>query len=220
MSKSQAKRLKNEQKSQNHKSPYTMSSRLNPVATRLMTRLKYCDYQTLTTAAGPGFINYDWNLNGLFDPNLTGTGHQPRGFDQLAALYNRYRVFRTRWEITFSPLGGSSVAALGCVMCSNAVGPATFNDCAEQTFSVVRPFSYPSPITIRGSIDLAKLNGKTHQAYMADDTTQAIVSANPVELLVLHTSVLNCNGASDTYAVHTTLWFDAEFSDPNQLGQS
>lgn len=44
---------------------------------------------TTTTTA----INWHtFSLNSMYDPDVTGIGHQPLGFDQLANFYQRYRV--------------------------------------------------------------------------------------------------------------------------------
>ena len=34
-----------------------------------------------------------FRLNSLFDPDFTGTGHQPQGYDNMALQYNRYIVY-------------------------------------------------------------------------------------------------------------------------------
>lgn len=33
-----------------------------------------------------------FSLNGIFDPDITGIGHQPLGFDEMMAKYNKYTV--------------------------------------------------------------------------------------------------------------------------------
>lgn len=35
---------------------------------------------------------YVWRMNSLYDPDQTGTGHQPMAHDQWATLYKKYRV--------------------------------------------------------------------------------------------------------------------------------
>jgi hypothetical protein len=56
----------------------------------------------------PAFVNnsasatiYQYCGNDVFDPNFTGTGGQPTYFDQLSALYNRYRVYASAIEVRF-----------------------------------------------------------------------------------------------------------------------
>ncbi len=53
-------------------------------------------------------------LNGCYDPDITGIGHQPRYFDQFMGLYVRYRVLRAAVRMTYVPL--STGAAGGVLM--------------------------------------------------------------------------------------------------------
>lgn len=194
-----------------------MTSQVNPVAPRLRTWLRYSEIVTVTTAAS-GYGLYVFNLNGLFDPNQTGTGHQPRGYDQLSALYQRYRVLFTKWQVILQSNLSTSQALLG-VQPSNSSGTGSFNDLMEQSYAVVAPMTGAKAAVINGGIDLAKLNGKTHTAYMADDTTQALTSANPGEILALNVGINDYLGSA-SYVVTVSLWYECEFSDPLQLNQS
>jgi len=54
-----------------------------------------------STAMLPTAFN-NFSMNSLFDPNRTGTGHQPYGFDQLSTFYNRYYVTGSKMTVTFS----------------------------------------------------------------------------------------------------------------------
>lgn len=56
---------------------------------RLRCHLKYCQIITMTVAASMYQV---FNANSLFDPDNTGTGHQPTYFDQLSAVYKKYLV--------------------------------------------------------------------------------------------------------------------------------
>lgn len=42
--------------------------------------------------AGTTGTQHRWSLNNLHDPNVTGGGHQPYGWDALKVAYNRYKV--------------------------------------------------------------------------------------------------------------------------------
>jgi len=65
----------------------------NVVANRFRTKLVYADFFTSATAGGGAILWRQFALNGLFDPDITGSGHQPRGFDQFCpTLYANYAV--------------------------------------------------------------------------------------------------------------------------------
>ena len=55
--------------------------------------------------------NWYYSTNGLYDPYLGAGGHQPNGFDQLAAMYERYVVVGAK--ITVMPLAPSPFAYCG-----------------------------------------------------------------------------------------------------------
>lgn len=61
---------------------------------RLQNTLRYTDSVELTLNAN-GYGQYLFSCNGLYDPDITGVGHQPLYFDQLTALYNHYKVVRS-----------------------------------------------------------------------------------------------------------------------------
>jgi len=46
---------------------------------------------------------YLFSANGMFDPDITGTGHQPMGFDQMMSLYNQCCVIRSKITVCFIP---------------------------------------------------------------------------------------------------------------------
>ncbi len=61
-------------------------------------KLKYTDIIQLDTSMGV----VDWHqfrANSLFDPDLTGTGHQPLSFDEWTSFYQRYKVHACKISI-------------------------------------------------------------------------------------------------------------------------
>jgi hypothetical protein len=58
---------------------------------QLANTLRYSERVSITLN-GSGLGQYVFSANGLFDPNITGVGHQPMYFDQISALYNHYLV--------------------------------------------------------------------------------------------------------------------------------
>jgi len=75
-------------------------------------KLRYIDSFSLNPLAAT-LSTYVFRANSVFDPNLTGVGHQPSNFDMWANLYNHYMVIGSKITATFNldttALGGGFV---------------------------------------------------------------------------------------------------------------
>lgn len=82
-----------------------------PLPKSIVVRMRYVAQFSLNPALGtPTF--YQLSANGLYDPDITGGGHQPNGFDQMMALYNHYEVLSSECKFdVFNGLG--TVFAMG-----------------------------------------------------------------------------------------------------------
>lgn len=190
---------------------------LQPFAQRYIAKLKYSEAYTLSTLNGYQQI---MNLNSLFDPNRTGVGHQPYGFDQLAAIYNRYRVISCSYVI--NGYSGTTPIRFGCLP-ANEVPPFTssMSELAENPrarFKVQMPNGSTS--TIVGKTYIPSLMGRTKAQYMADDRFQALMTGSPNELAVLLITGQTLADVNTDITVTVTLEFTAEFFDPNPIDQS
>lgn len=68
---------------------------------KLQVKHKYSDNLVLSSAAGNP-VTYNFRCNGMYDPDFTGTGHQPLYFDQLGALYDHFTILRSKIKLTFA----------------------------------------------------------------------------------------------------------------------
>lgn len=197
----------------------TLANRgIAPIADRYITRLKYVE-QVLISNTANIFTDYQFRLNSLFDPNSTGTGHQPYGFDQLAQLYNRYRVYKVNYTITVEP--NNTNTGLVAVVCNNSTNSLSGADpgyVMEMPRSRYASIKIDSPTVIRGSVYLPKLNGDPTIRYKSDDRFQAAVNANPAEVMILHMAL--CPTITTQTRVTFQLTYHAEFFDSNLLAQS
>lgn len=63
-----------------------------PMGLRVKQPYWHAKSSSTTGGAGSSIWQYHFRINSTFDPDKTGTGTQPMGRDQMAALYNRYMV--------------------------------------------------------------------------------------------------------------------------------
>lgn len=93
-----------------------------PFPTARYVTLRYSEQISLDPTAA-GFAVHEFKSNGLYDPNVTGTGHQPRGYDQLMGIYNRWCVVGS--SITVKPVQTPAANYFISLAHSNTPNPAS-----------------------------------------------------------------------------------------------
>jgi len=197
------------------RSTVNVNRSLQPIPQRYICKLKYAE-DVYTTATGA----YAMNLNSLYDPNRTGTGHQPYGFDQLAALYNRYRVIACGWRLTAPSSVGT--VQLGSLPANEVLTLATFAELKENPRARYAVQHVGGNVQIvSGKCYIPSLFGRSKAQYMADDRYQATVATDPAELAILNIQASNNGGVGlSGQIVNVIMEYTVEFFDVKPLGQS
>ncbi len=189
----------------------------------LYIELKYAQTFSNSVAAAAGSIQ-TMNLNSLFDPDRTGSGHQPYGFDQISALYNRYRVLNTRYKVMFASVGAvyhAVVTTVNGLLVSAISDQATFQTATETPHAVTNIMSTQGKSwVVNKKISLNLLNGVTQTEYLADDRFEAAVGANPTEIMTLVIGTFNPTGSTVIPYYEVEMFFQVDFHDPISLSSS
>lgn len=167
-----------------------------------------------------------FRLNSLYDPDFTGTGHQPYGFDQLAGLYNKYKVAGCKVQIILNNPDND-----GCLFAAQAQPPGGTFTLAGKSPDVVKeqPMSVTRLINDSGSqtkviiqyFPMSKLSGVTDLQYKADvDIFSAAVTANPAATPFLRMALCNLSGTASTLQVRVSLTYFCQFYDRIVQSQS
>lgn len=96
-----------------------------------VVRLRYCDLLTLDVAAAGGIVSDLFRANGPYDPYQPVGGHQPMGWDQMAAIYNHYVVLGAKIKCVFTPRTSDTGAAV--IAGIDVVDDATFTTATRTT---------------------------------------------------------------------------------------
>lgn len=193
---------------------------LQPIANRYICKQKYGTFVTTSSLSG----QYIFNLNSCFDPDRTGIGHQPMGYDQLAGLYNKYRVISCGWRVQLPLSSGANAYSVGCLPSNDA--SIVWNDFGEMTevsrTKYITQNSGAPAATLSGKINLATLVGKTKSQYMSDDTFAANVLTSPSEVMLLYLQTFSTGTGLATGGINlqVLLEFTVEYFDPKRLLQS
>lgn len=69
---------------------------------KIVRTLIYSTFTAIDPAATGNVAYHQFNAASVFDPDISGTGHQPMGFDQIMPLYNQFRVLHCSLTCTFA----------------------------------------------------------------------------------------------------------------------
>lgn len=89
----------------------------SPIPIKYTGRFRYA--QTISLATGTAGVlgtQQIFRLNNLFDPDYTGSGHQPYGLDQVGPLYGKYQVNSVKVTLMWHTSGGAA-ELMGCYKC-------------------------------------------------------------------------------------------------------
>jgi len=165
-------------------------------------------------------------LNSVYDPDLSGTGHQPYQFDQLKAMYGTYLVHKCDWSVTFF---GAAVAGLWVgVYIYNTIGGSSL---AGSTLDAIKehnrvkmrvlPSTGEQRTIISGSTPIWEIFGISRAQYLAEPQAYgSAVSGNPAYSAILECVVVDPAARTSasvfveaTLNFHTQMW---SYDDPGQ----
>lgn len=179
---------------------------LSLTAPAMYTKLRY--RQKIALTASTTFQYNVFRLNSVYDPDYTGVGGQPMGFDQLAGLYNKFTVYGCKARITCTQAGSIPTT---CVMAPQKVvtyGSATPDELQERRLSVSKHCTTERPVTLTRYYPMSGLFGIPKKDIIGDEGDFAgSSSASPAKnfyLLVGQQPVDSTSG--------TIVYFDIELT--------
>lgn len=199
------------------KSPMTIVNKaLHPIPSRFITKMKYSEYVDTSLTGG----TYSFNLNSMFDPNRSGIGHQPHGFDLLATMYNRYRVISCGYRIQIAGDSASS-QILSAIPANELFSSVSISEIRENPrCKYIQQNPGSSAMTLSGKSYLPSLHGRTRSQYMSDDRYQSAVTGSPAELAILNLQTANLSDVNIGTKLQVLLEYTVEWFDVKNLAQS
>lgn len=99
-----------------------------------LVRLRYSENIALNPAAG-SLTSYQFAANGMYDPNISGTGHQPMGFDQWMTVYRKYTVIGSKINVRYIPTTTTATVpgAFGVITSRDPTFPYTSTDALVES---------------------------------------------------------------------------------------
>jgi len=165
-----------------------------------------------------------FSANGMYDPNITGTGHQPYGYDQLAAIYNESTVISSKCTITAWNNQGSLPFWLAiCIRDDNTAITSDVSTVRESPGIVSKLLGPASSGNNVGSVTMSFDVKKFFDVKDPSDCEELRAGAsNPAEQAYFHVMIIPQNGVDDLGAnvVTVDIEYTAQWSGPKILPSS
>lgn len=195
------------------------------LASQQRATLRYSETNSVSVPASTDGVGiYVFSANGLFDPNDTGVGHQPRGFDQLMALYDHYTVLSARINVRFLNEGNPRAYTFISVRDGNTP-VLSFNDLMEGSTKVVskKPLSRVTEENqsnyLTTGVTIGNFLGRAN--VMSDPDCKGSAAGNPAEQVFFHVGASDpttSNSGSVSFTVE--IIYNVVFHEPKTPGQS
>lgn len=188
---------------------------------KLFTRLKYVEHFTLT--ATNGVLNtYRFCANGCYDPNITGTGHQPMYFDQYSALYDHFVVLGSKIKVKAGyTSSGNTNAQVAVAVMSNDNASHSLTDISGVTEQsqvsrsvLLDPFNTK---TITKSYSAKRVYGGN---ILSQDNLRGSATANPTETWYYDFMYQGIGGANASITLYVEIDYYVCWTELNDIGQS
>lgn len=210
--------------------PTTLSIRGPPSAfpDRLRVKLRYSSVYTFSIVAGVATYN-QFRGNSIFDPDLTGVGHQPLGFDQWANFYGSYKVHGSSIQAslvntsTTSTQFDQNVGFLVVYPQTGTAAPSS-TESIEQPYSkykMINPFGGHAGKTIKSYMSTARIYGVPRLAVGIEDDFAGAVTTNPSNQWCWNVIGGTLNSSNNTtFSLLVRLTYYVEYWNRKQLSQS
>jgi len=181
------------------------SSPKTPFPKVMRTTLTYAQPLTITQDTAGVAKTWSFVANSIYDPDATGTGHQPRYYDTFlgangsSAPYNRYRVFGSKISIVAYAPSNTANTALGLISLGSrpaaATTPATILEMQERSNYKTTPIAgFNSKGTARLS-SYCRIASVLGMKNLEDsDDTHGVYNGNPNQLVYWDVSICDIIG--------------------------
>jgi len=117
----------------------------------------------------------------IFDPDLTGTGHQPLWRDELNQLYSRYRVHGIKYRFNILNVTVQNMVVGAIVHAPQANSETNVQTMRERRGVkkfVVQPLHAGNTV-ITGYMPTGQPHGMSRKDFLADETFEADMTTSP-----------------------------------------
>lgn len=198
---------------------YTRYRSLPAIRTKARVRFRYSDFDIPLISTFGSLVGHAFCANGCYDPDITGAGHQPYGWDQWAPYFSQYVVTGSKIK-AYVTTDGTVNGVCGIYLDDNNAIPTSTSGLIEGnkgSFSIIN--QQRSSAKIRSAYSPRKFYNITD---VKDNVVRigANISSNPDDRSFYVVWFQAEAGGDATIHMIVVIDYIVDFSQPSTVGQS
>lgn len=193
---------------------------MRSIPDRMLVKLSYIDtFQSANialTAGRPTVQLLKSYRSSTFDPDFAVGGHQPLWYDQYQTLYQKYRVYGIKYDITVQNVGQNEVFYVLVRPGSAQIVESNYETLMERKncqWRVGGSVNGGGRIRLKGYMSVAKTLGVPKKQVALDDEFESAWGNNPPKQAFLNMYVANWLGSGTTLTYTVRLTYFASLHD-------
>jgi len=199
-----------------------------PLPSKFTVKHRYIEDVKLLDPSGLIPAVYSFRANSLFDPDYTGSGHQPMGFDNIMPFYNHYTVIGSKIRVRFISAEITNTMPQVCGILMNGeqtLSLPNWQNLAEQgnlTYGhmIQNTGDSSCEIQLTRTFSASKYFGR--KGILTEDDFRGTATTNPAEQAYFHLFVCPADNSSNTGGARAIVEIEyiAVYTELKQLGSS
>lgn len=181
--------------------------------------LNYVSTVTVTSGTSGTAASYVFSANGIYDPDISGAGGQPMGFDQIMVFYNHYTVHRSMIRVVAANASATVNAFAGIYVSGNSTGITSVEQIQENGDAEIQQLTFKgafgSICKLQRRLDVGKFQAVDD--VMDDPNMRGDVASNPAEQAYYHICAFNnFDTSAVTLNLNVCISYDVTFHEPRK----
>lgn len=192
-----------------------------------LVRMRYADYFPMPPALLTPIQKWSFSANSINDPDHTGVGHRPLGWNEWNVFYEKYVVVSANFRVTYQGQNASTTSMIAAVMVSDSSTylPVSVNQIIEQGTTKYRHVSTTTNGNAWNNVITAKYDAKRwHNVTDIKDceSLEAPMNDNPADRTFFNLYVANYSTSTADNALQCYVVIDyvVLVKDPKPLDMS
>lgn len=188
----------------------------------LKTTHRYCTRVSINPGLSGATGAHTFTANGMYDPDITGTGHQPIGFDEMVQFYEHYTVIASKIRVLYENTDSNNGVVAIAVTQQSTIGTdlELTIERGQCVYKQLNSTQDGNGTELTHQVNVKKFMGRPN--ILSEDDLRGTSSSNPADQVYFVVAASPVDSSVDMGAINCFIQIDyiAVWTEPKGPPQS